>query len=122
MSPRVEGGGEALVGPAHRVEVAGSEVGHGLGDGEAVHRRDDGVCLAHLVEVDLRDHGGPARRGPDEARPAEAEQGLADRRTTHAEPGRQLGVAHDLARRQRAVDDRVPQPVVDRVPQQRGAE
>ena len=115
-------GGEAAVGGPHPLDVVVGEPGDRLRHGEAVHGDHDGMGLAHLGQVDLGDHGRAAGRGPHESGLAEPQQRLAHRRTAHAEPGGELGVAHHLARREGAVDDRVAQPVVHRVAQQGGAQ
>ena len=115
-------GSEAAVGGPHQLDVVVGEPGDGLRHREAVHGDHDGVGLAHLGQVDLRDDGRAAGCRPHESGLAEPQQRLAHRRTAHAEPGGELGVAHHLARREGAVDDRVAQPVVHRVAQQGGAE
>ena len=65
------------------------------------------------------DGGGAARRRDHEAGLREPQQRLADRGATDAQPLREVAVAQLLTRGEGAVDDRVAQPHVDVVAQQR---
>ena len=110
---------EALVGVAHGRQVAlGQPVDRGP-DRDLVHRRHHVPGVADRAEVERGHDRRAAGPGHHQPRLGEAEQGLADRRTADAEPGRQLEVAELLPRRERAVHDRVPEPPEHVVAQQR---
>ena len=64
--------------------------------------------------VERADRGGAARGRDHQARLRQPQQRLAHGRAGDAEPLREVAVAELLARRERAVDDRVAQPHVER--------
>ena len=116
---RRDGRPEALVGRTHPGEVGRGQERHGGGHRELVHRRDDGLGVAGGAGVERADRGGAARGRDHQARLRQPQQRLAHGRAGDAEPLREVAVAELLARRERAVDDRVAQPHVHVVAQER---
>ncbi len=115
-------GSEAAVGGTHQLEVLGGEARNGLAHRDLVHRGDDVTGLANRAHVEVGDDGRAAGAGGHEAGLAEPEQGLTHGRTAHAQPVGELEVAQLLTGRERALDDRVLQPSVHVVAQQRAVD
>ena len=114
-----QGAREALVGRAHRGEV-------GRGQASAGGLATASSCIAATTAWASRAARASSvltwwsGRGRDhQARLRQPQQRLAHRRAADAEPLREVAVAELLARREGAVDDRVAQPHVHVVAQER---